>query len=155
MILDDGNLSSQLSTGNRLIDALGGGIYGLANATQRKGQYVPMFNWQGNGIARGGLQYLANPDYTNMYDTAQAASASFSGDRKGSSIIDSLRQRFQRDNKPMFQLDTIYKYPLNTQEYKMPQLGNVGGNTIGGTQGAYDNMYALPTRQISFKLPWE
>jgi hypothetical protein len=75
MILGDGNLGSKLSTGNKLIDALGGGIYGLANATQPKGQYVPMFNWRGNGLAYGGLEFIADPRYKNMYDAAQATSA--------------------------------------------------------------------------------
>ena len=68
MILGDGNLSSQLSTGNKLIDALGGGIYGLANATQDKGWYIPQFQYAGNGLAKNSMQYFANPDYTNMYD---------------------------------------------------------------------------------------
>lgn len=150
MILGDGNLSSQLSTGNKLIDALGGGIYGLANATQKKGQYVPMFNWQGNGIAKGGLQYLANPDYTNMYDAAQATSASLSGNKE----ID--------NKKPSTLFNNIFNtqkasYPLKTETYYLPQVGNIGGGTIGGYGNAYNSFYnySLPTQQMNFRLPWE
>lgn len=150
MILGDGNLSSQLSTGNKLIDALGGGIYGLANATQKKGQYVPMFNWQGNGIAKGGLQYLANPDYTNMYDAAQATSASLSGDKEiGNKKPSTLFNNMFNTQKA--------SYPLKTETYYLPQVGNIGGGTIGNYGNAYNSFYDynLPIQQMNFKLPWE
>ena len=149
------NLSKYLSTGNKFTDLFGGGLYGMANATQPKGQYIPMFNWRGNGLAYGGLEFMADPRYKNMYDAAQTTSAVLNNQGNGGSIIESLKQRFQANNKPMFQLDTIYKYPLKTQEYKMPQLGNIGGNVVGSTQGVYDNMYTLPTQQISFNRFWE
>jgi hypothetical protein len=151
MILGNGNLSKQLSTGNKLMDVLGGGIYGLANATQNKGQYVPIFNWQGNGIARGGLQYLANPDYTNMYDAAQASSASLSG-----------RDKEADNKKPSELFNSLFNtqqatYPLRTTTYNLPQVGNIGGGTIGDYGNAYNSFYdySLPTQQTSFKLPWE
>ena len=147
-------LSQYLSTGNKLVDILGGGLYGFNANNQKKGYYLPTFNYMGNGLARGGLQYYSNPNYVNPYDAAQATSSALNNQKFGN-FIDSLRQRFQKDNNPMFQLDTIYKYPLKTQEYKMPQLGNMGGNAIGGTQGAYDNMYTLPTQQLNFNKFWE
>ncbi len=150
MILDNGNLGKQLSTGNKLIDALSGGIYGLANATQKRGQYVPMFNWQGNGIAKGGLQYLANPDYINMYDAAQATSASLSRDKEIS------------DKKPSTLFNNIFNtqkasYPLKTETYHLPQVGNIGGGTIGDYGNAYNSFYDynLPTQQLSFNKFWE
>lgn len=147
-------LSQYLSTGNKLVDVLGGGLYGFNANNQRKGYYLPTFNYMGNGLARSGLQYYSDPNYVNPYDAAQATSSVLNNQKFGN-FIDSLKQRFQKDNNPMFQLDTIYKYPLKTQEYKMPQLGNMGGNVIGGTQGAYDNMYNLPTQQLNFNKFWE
>lgn len=126
----------------------------LQDAFNKPGEYYVKTNWRGNGLADTGIGYMQNPNYVNPYDYMNALTSSLYN-RKENNFMDSLKQRFQNDNKPMFQLDTIYKYPLKTQEYKMPQLGNIGGNIIGGTQGAYDNMYTLPTQQLSFNKFWE
>lgn len=150
MILGDGNLSSQLSTGKKLIDALGGGIYGLANATQDKGWYIPQFQYAGNGLAKNSMQYFANPDYTNMYDAAQATSASLSGDKEiGNKKPSTLFNNMFNTQKA--------SYPLKTETYYLPQVGNIGGGTIGDYGNAYNSFYDynLPTQQMNFKLPWE
>lgn len=143
------------STGSYGKDVGVGLMSALQNAFNKPNKYYVSANYMGNGLARTGIEAIKNPNYVNPYDYMNALTSSLYGGNKDNSFIDSLKQRFQQDNKPMFQLDTIYKYPLKTQEYKMPQLGNIGGNVIGGTQGAYDNMYTLPTQQLSFNKFWE
>jgi hypothetical protein len=143
------------STGSYGKDVGVGLMSALQNAFNKPNKYYVSANYMGNGLARTGIEGLKNPNYVNPYDYMNALTSSLYGNNKESGFIDSLKQRFQDDNKPMFQLDTIYKYPLKTQEYKMPQLGNIGGNVIGGTQGAYDNMYTLPTQQLNFNKFWE
>jgi hypothetical protein len=126
-----------------------GGLTGLADSKQKKGYYVPMFNWAGNGVARGGIQYLANPNYRDYASGGRMLSSLFGGDEEeGGDTFKALGERLNTMlSKPMFQQDTIYNYPLNTQEYTMPSVAGVGGNTIGGTNGAYDSMYyGLPTK---------
>lgn len=143
------------STGSYGKDVGVGLMSALQNAFNKPNKYYVSANYMGNGLARTGIDSMRNPNYVNPYDYMNALTSSLYGNNKENSFIDSLKQRFQDDDKSMFQLDTIYKYPLKTQEYKMPQLGNIGGNTIGGTQGAYDNMYTLPTQQLSFNKFWE
>lgn len=143
------------STGSYGKDVGVGLMSALQNAFNKPNQYYVSANYMGNGLARTGIEGFKNPNYVNPYDYMNALTSSLYGNDKENSLIDSLKQRFQNNDKPMFQLDTIYKYPLKTQEYKMPQLGNIGGDVIGGTQGAYDDMYSLPTQQINFNKFWE
>lgn len=142
------------STGSYGKDVGVGLMSALQSAFNKPTKYYVSSNYLGNGLATVGTESIGNPNYVNPYDYMNALTSSLYN-KKENNFIDSLKQRFQNDNKPMFQLDTIYKYPLKTQEYKMPQLGNIGGNTIGGTQGVYDNMYTLPTQQLSFNKFWE
>lgn len=158
--LGNGDIGKQLSTGNKIFDILGGGLYGLANASQKRGQYVPMFNWQGNGLARGGMEYLSNPDYTNMYDAAQATSASLFGNKKDKQNRDtfgSMKERLSTMlGKPLFGIDNSNPYGLNTKEYTLPEVAGVGGGTIGG-QGYNPQYYSygLPTQSLDFNKFWE
>ena len=91
-------LSQYLSTGNKLVDILGGGLYGFNANNQKKGYYLPTFNYTGNGLARGGLQYYSNPNYVNPYDAAQATSSVLNNQKFGN-FIDSLKQRFQKPGR--------------------------------------------------------
>lgn len=143
------------STGSYGKDVGVGLMSALQNAFNKPTKYYASSNYLGNGLASVGTEAIKNPNYVNPYDYMNALTSSLYNNNKNNSFIDSLKQRFQQDNKPMFQLDTIYKYPLKTQEYKMPQLGNLGGNVIGSTQGAYDNMYTLPAQQLNYNKFWE
>ncbi len=148
----DNNLAKNLSTGNKWMDLLGGGLYGLADTTQSKGQYVPMFSWQGNGLARGGIQYLANPDYRNYGDAAQMISSLFGKNDSRKEGGNSPSQLFNN----LFNTQSA-SFPLKTTTYNLPQIGNIGGGTIGDYGNAYNSFYnyGLPVQQINNKLPWE
>lgn len=148
------SLGNQLSTGNKLIDAVGGGLFGLADATQSRGQYVPSFNWQGNGLARGGMQYMANPNYRNYGDAAQMTSSMFNGQKKDKEedrdTFGSMGERLSTMlGKPMFGIDNSNPYGLNTKEFSLPQIGSIGGGAIGG-QGYNPQLfsYGLPVQDL-------
>lgn len=133
-----------------------GGLTGYADATQDRGWYVPNFQYIGNGLARSDMDFLTNPKYRDYASGGKMLGTMLDNEEDNNNngnIFGSLRQRLDTMlNKPMFQQETIYNYPLNTQEYKMPKVGGLGGNTIGGTNEAY-NIYGLPVQQIQ-KPDW-
>ena len=144
------NFANNLSTGNKLIDLISGGLYGLADATQSKGQYVPMFNWQGNGLASGGMQYLANPNYRDYASGAQMFGSLFNKNNDNSIV------------KPSQLFNSLFntqkaQYPLKTTTYLLPQVGNVGGGTIGDYGNAYNSFYdySLPSQRLNLNKFWE
>lgn len=62
---------------NVLGNVLFGGLTGLADSMQQPGYYMPSFNWAGNGIARGGIQYYQNPNYRDYASGGQILSSLF------------------------------------------------------------------------------
>lgn len=54
-----------------------GGLTGLADSIQSPGYYMPSFNWAGNGLARGNVQYYANPNYRDYASGGQILSSLF------------------------------------------------------------------------------
>ena len=69
------NFSNWLSSGNRWKDALIGGVTGFGQAFQQPGKYYVQANWAGNGLARTGLGYMANPNYRDYFSGGRALSA--------------------------------------------------------------------------------
>ena len=149
---DNQNSKFKVGTGNKLTDALLGGLTGLADATQDRGQYAPIFNWGGNGLAKGGVQYFAKPNYRDY--------------ASGGRMLGAALGSYGRDNedikRPSELFNTLFggeslKYPLNTTTYQLPTIGNIDFGTVGGVGDSYKNLYdySLPTQQINYKLPWE
>lgn len=148
-------------TGNKALDLFAGGLTGFADATQKKGYYIPMSNWAGNGLARTGVQYMANPDYRDYASGGRMLGAGLSGRNKkqngGSDTFGSMKERLSTMlGQPIFGNDSGPQYALKTQEYQLPQIGDVGGGSIGGYGDIYNQQsYRLPTQDFSFNKFWE
>lgn len=122
----------------------------LQDAFNKPGEYYVKTNWRGNGLADTGIGYMQNPNYTNPYDYMNALSSSLYGNKE------------KGDKKPSELFNNLFNtqqatYPLKTETYYLPQVGNAGGGVIGDYGNAYDSFYdySLPTQQMNFKLPWE
>lgn len=122
----------------------------LQSAFNKPNKYYVSANYMGNGLARTGIDSIQNPDYANPYDYMNALSSSLYGNKEKS------------DKKPSELFNSLFNtqqatYPLKTETYYLPQVGNAGGGTIGDYGNAYDSFYdySLPTQQMNFKLPWE
>ena len=55
------------TTGNPVKDSIIGGIFGLANSLQSRGNYYVQSNYLGRGRANVGLGYTENPNYRDPY----------------------------------------------------------------------------------------
>ena len=128
-----------------------GGLTGLADSMQDKGWYIPQFQYAGNGLAKNSMQFLANPDYRDYTSGGRALASLFGGDNSNEEGItpSKLFNNLFNTEKASF--------PLKTTTYNLPQVGNVGGGTIGDYGNAYNSFYSynLPTQQTSFKKFWE
>ena len=139
------------TTGNYGKDVGVGLMSALQGVFNKPDKYYVSANYMGNGLARTGIDSVRNPNYVNPYDYMNALSSSLyggneeKGDKKPSELFNSLFNTQQAT------------YPLKTTTYNLPQIGNMGGGTIGDYGNAYNSFYdySLPTQQTSFKLPWE
>lgn len=139
------------TTGNYGKDVGVGLMSALQDAFNKPGEYYVKTNWRGNGLADTGIGYMQNPNYINPYDYMNALSSSLYGGNKEKS-----------DKKPSEVFNSLFNteraaYPLKTTTYNLPQVGNIGGGTIGDYGNAYNSFYDynLPTQQMNFRLPWE
>lgn len=73
----DNNNRFKAGGDNVLGNILFGGLTGLADSLQSPGYYMPSFNWAGNGLAKGGIQYYANPNYRDYASGGQILSSLF------------------------------------------------------------------------------
>ena len=146
--------SIRRTTGNAFGDVLLGGLVGGADSIQPKGMYVPMANWQGNGLARTGIQYLVNPNYRDYASGARMLSSIFGNNKNKKSNDEEIKPSDIFSN--IFE-DYTVSYPLKTTQYQMPKVGDVGGGSVGGYGNAYNSFYdySLPVENTNFKLPWE
>lgn len=69
-------------TGNGLLDFGLGGLSGFSDSFQKKGYYMPMSNWAGNGLARSGIQYFANPNYRDYASGGRMLGSLFGGNNQ-------------------------------------------------------------------------
>lgn len=148
------------TTGNYGKDVGVGLLSSLNYAVNKPGKYYVKANYKGNGLADTGLGYMTNQNYTNPYDMMNALTSSmYSGkdDSKPLTFGEMKTKLSDALSKPIFSnlLDrSNYSYPLHTESYQLPQIGNIGGNSIGRYNDTlYD--YNLPTQQYDYKLPWE
>ena len=148
------------STGSYGRDVGVGLASALQNAFSQPGKYYTKANWRGNGLANVDIGYLQNDDYVNPYDFMNALTSTMMKQENYKPFKDEQQRADELVNKPMFQ-DLLNRskaqYPLQTTMYNLSQIGNVGGGTIGRTNGAYDSFYNynLPTQPISLNKFWE
>lgn len=139
------NFGQSLSTGNKLVDLLGGGLYGMLGNKEKPGKYYVQANYQGGGLARTGLGYMQNQNYRNPYDMAQATSAVFNNALKK---IADLKNKDLRESPYTLQGDLknppyedYGQYSLPTQDYDF----NIGWlNNKVPSQYVFDNGYIIP-----------
>ena len=151
------------STGSYGKDVGIGLLSSLGYALNQPGQYYVKANYKGNGLADTGLGYMANQNYTNPYDMMNALTSSMYGARDKSKplIFDEMNIRLSDlISKPMFSNLTEksrQSYPLKTETYNMPTVGDTSFGSVGDYGNAYNSWYGynLPTQQNDFKLPWE
>ena len=146
------------STGSYGKDVGVGLLSGLNYAFNKPGEYYVKANWSGNGLANTGLGYMSNPRYTNPYDAMNALTSSlYNG--KGKEKKDSFGDMNSRLNamlgKPMFNDLLQNPYGLHAEEYNLPQVGNIGGGTIGGWYQQEPLSYGLPTQNLELNKFWE
>lgn len=152
---------SLYSTGSRGKDIALGLIGGLSSMSNQPGKYYVKANYAGNGLANTGLGYMNNDSYTNPYDAVNAlTSALYEGgkDEQDRDTFGSMKERLSTMlGQPLFGNRGGQKeYALKTQEYQLPQVGNVGGGSIGGYGDIYNQQeYRLPTQEYTFNKFWE
>lgn len=157
------NKKDLYSTGSYGRDIGVGLASALQNAFNQPGRYYTKANWRGNGLANVDIGYLQNDDYVNPYDFMNALTSTMMKQEnyKPFDFEEAKASVNEMINKPMFQnlLNRNQKaqYPLRTEMYNLAQIGNVGGGTIGGTNGAYNVFYNynLPNRELELNKFWE
>lgn len=152
------NAKDLYSTGSRGKDIGLGLVSGLSAISNTPGEYYVDANWRGNGIANSSLGYLRNNRYYNPYDATNAmTSILYNGKEKEKK--DSFGDMNSRLNamlgKPMFNDLLQNPYGLHAEEYNLPQVGNIGGGTIGGWYQQEPLSYGLPTQNLELNKFWE
>lgn len=149
------------STGSYGKDVGVGLLSGLNYAFNKPGKYYVKANWAGNGLANTGLGYMENPNYSNPYDAMNALTSSMYNGKSQEEEPDTFESMQERLStmlgQPLFgNRGNQREYALKTQEYQLPQVGNVGGGSIGGYGDIYNQQeYRLPTQEYTFNKFWE
>lgn len=149
------------STGSRGKDIGLGIIGGLSSTFNQPGKYYVKANYAGNGLANTGLGYMNNDNYVNPYDAVNAlTSILYEGgkDEQNGDTFGSMKERLSTMlGQPLFgNKGGQREYALKTQEYQLPQVGSVGGGSIGGYGDIYNQQeYRLPTQEYTFNKFWE
>ena len=69
------NFQKQISSGNSFVDLLLGGGVGLGETLNRPGRYYVRANYQGDGLANTGMEYLANNNRRDFTSAGNAIAA--------------------------------------------------------------------------------
>ena len=145
------NFQKQISSGNSFVDLLLGGGVGLGETLNRPGRYYATANYQGDGLARTGLEYLANMNRRDFTSAGNAIAALLGGNKNKKqnfvlSKLSSLRNRNEGSSPYTLQgelknppYENYGKYNLPYQNYQMPQ-------TSFNYNGVVPQQYGLPTQ---------
>lgn len=143
------NFQKQISSGNSFIDLLLGGGVGLGETLNRPGRYYATANYQGDGLARTGLEYLANRNRRDFTSAGNAIAALLGGNKKQNFVLSklsSLRNRNQSGAPYTLQgelknppYEGYGNYNLPYQNYQLPQ-------TSFNYNGVVPQNYGLPTQ---------
>lgn len=146
----------------RLGSGLGTGI--ASYQTLGQPDYIFLPRYAGNGLASTTvINNAANKQrqLDQILGAGDYLSSMFGGYKNRLDFGDMKSKLSDIINQPMFNNLTSGRklnYPLKTEQYKLPQIGDIGGYTVGDygneyNKGVYD--YSLPTQYNNFKLPWE
>lgn len=114
---------------------LGAGLaMGWGTQGQSQGEYIPMSNWAGNGLARTRLQYIPNDSYVNPFDALNAGFAQRRRSQQQQDTNNDARDRLinsfnKSTDKSLYGLQNVYGKlaGLGTDQYGMRKPG-VAGN---------------------------
>ena len=145
------NFQKQISSGNSFVDLLLGGGVGLGETLNRPGRYYVRANYQGDGLANTGMEYLANTNRRDFTSAGNAIAALLGGNKNKKqnfvlSKLSSLRNRNQGGAPYTLQgelknppYEGYGNYNLPYQNYQLPQ-------TSFNYNGVVPKQYGLPTQ---------
>jgi hypothetical protein len=129
--LEDARIPRDVSsTGSNLRDIGIGLLSGIAQAGNRKEQYMPIFNYAGNGLARIGGDMVSNNNYINPNSIGRIKASLLMRPRRKISLPNLNQQQSPQEEPQMnnFNPDISSRYPLptSTNRYLEPGLYDDG-----------------------------
>ena len=135
------------TTGNKGKDALIGGMFGLADSLQPKGDYYVQYNYLGRGRANVGLGYAENPNYRDPYKLYSPMMAYYN---RNKNLSDESLTKGNNDNRLVNNiLGRLSGMGGNIGNWANRMMGNNGNSLVRQNIDNYVNDVNEPTNSIS------